>query len=76
LSMRMRSVSDEDMVVSVLMMLGWVARETVGDEWSFGLERPGPWSGPCCWHCKAVYAGLGLISAIVEMCRSNLGTFG
>lgn len=26
--------------------------------------------------CKVGYAGLGLISAIVEMCRSNFGTFG
>ena len=44
LSARMRSVSDEDMVVSVLGMLGWWPAKARPME-GIWLERPGPW-GP------------------------------
>src|SRR5258706_14144810 len=42
----------------------------------FGLEGPGRGPDHAVDLARLGYAGLGLISAIVEICRSNFGSFG
>jgi hypothetical protein len=67
LSMRIRSVSD--MVVSVLMMLVLMARKGATDGGAFDLEGPGRGPDRVVGLARLDYAGLGLIRAIVEICR-------